>query len=85
MRTLMIASTLALCSCAGRPGVNALPPLVEYTPTFQKQMKAELPTVRACCPNTNEFVKDSIKLRDKIKAGHKVQKKSPFRLFKRGE
>jgi hypothetical protein len=83
MTMLTLVSTLAISSCAGKPSANALPPLVEYTPTFQKQLKAELPTVRACCPNTNTFVKDSIKLRDKVRAGHTMQGKTPFRLFKR--
>lgn len=82
MRVLFSVALLALAGCAHATG-NALPPLVEYSPTFQKQMKAELPTVRACCPNTNTFVKDSIKLRDKVRAGHELQQKKPFRLFKR--
>lgn len=79
----MIGSTLALCSCVTNG--NALPPLVTYSASFQKKMKVELPTVRACCPNTNEFVKDSIKLRDKVRAGHKLSNTQPFRLFQRGE
>lgn len=81
-RWLASVFVLALAGCGHATG-NALPPLVEYSPSFQQQMKSELPTVRKCCPATNEFVKDSIKLREKVKAGHHLQRKSPFKLFKR--
>lgn len=51
---------------------NALPPLKEYSKDFQTQLRTEQPTVRACCPNTNTFVKDSITLRNEVKAGKDI-------------
>lgn len=80
----MIAFALVLGGCSHAVG-NALPPLVEYSPKFQKELKAELPKVRACCPKTNTFVKDGIKLRDKIRAGHRLNQTKPFKVFKRGK
>ena len=78
----VIASFLALAGCAHATG-SALPPLVEYSPEFQKQLKTELQAARPTSPALNEFVKDSIKLRDKVRAGHKITKTKPFKLFKR--
>lgn len=59
--------------CASKPGVTALPPLVNYSREFQKELKAELPTVRKVAPRTAEAIKDYSKLRDMIRAGNAVQ------------
>jgi hypothetical protein len=82
MKTSTIVLTLALCSC-GHAAPSALPGLVDYSPEFQKEMKLELQEVRKIAPRTNEFIHDSIKLRDKVRAGHTLQKKGPFKLFRR--
>ena len=67
---------MALTGCASyRPKVSRLPDLVEYPREFQAGMKKELPTVRQCCPNSNTFIRDSVKLRDKIRAAKKVEAK----------
>jgi hypothetical protein len=88
MKTSTIGLTLALSSVAlagcGHATGSFLPPVKEYSATFQKEMKAELPAVRENAPRTYEFVKDGIKLRDKIRAGEKVQAREGggFRPFK---
>ena len=70
---LMAVLSSALCACAKRPGVTALPPLVTYSKQFQVDLKSELPQVRSCCPRTNTVVKDYSKLRDMIRKGNEVQ------------
>jgi hypothetical protein len=74
---------LALAGCGHATG-SFLPPIREYPASFQKEMKAELPGVRKTAPRTYEFVKDSVKLRDKIRAGNKIQDREtggPLRGF----
>jgi hypothetical protein len=66
------ALTVTLAGCLTATGSH-LPPITSYSPQFQKELKAELPEVRLNAPRTYEFIKDGIKLRDKIRAGEKVQ------------
>lgn len=85
MKRWTSAWTKALCSllvlgvfgCASKaavsPTMSALPSLKTYSKQFQAEMRGELPKVRACCPRTNEFVKDSVLLRDKIRRGQTVR------------
>lgn len=77
--TLMV---VALAGCGHASG-SFLPPIKAYNRDFQREMKAELQTVRSCCPNTTQFVTDSIKLRDKIRSGQAIQDKEGggFRPF----
>jgi hypothetical protein len=88
MKTSTIGLTLALSSVAlagcGHATGSFLPPVKEYSTSFQKEMKAELPLVREKAPRTYEFVVDGVKLRDKIRAGEKIQAKQGggFRPFK---
>lgn len=77
----VVAPLLLLAGCATAVRGNALPPVKTYSAEFQKGLKAELPTVRACCPNTNTFVKDHITLRDQVRAGKQITTKKPG-LFK---
>lgn len=69
----MIAFALVLGGCSHAVG-NALPNVKSYSPKFQKELRSELVTVRKCCPRTNQFVKDSVKLRDKVRAGKRITK-----------
>ena len=77
------ACLLALAGCASTG--NALPDLRSYDKSFQQQLKAELPTVRECCPATNRFIKDSVRTRQQIRRGHELQKRGGMRLFKRSD
>ena len=83
---LMLGGVFLIGGCASK-STSALPTLKKYPQAWQVELKNELTVVRACCPKTNEFVKDHVKLRDQIRAGHSYQKAdprgSPFRgLFK---
>jgi hypothetical protein len=83
---LMLALSSALTGCTGHATGSFLPDIKTYSPEFQKEMKAELPEVRRSAPRTYEFIKDGIKLRDKIRAGNAVQAKEPGgSVFKRLE
>jgi ribosomal protein S16 len=79
MKTLTIvlmlaASSYLLAGCsAGRATGSFLPDIKTYSPEFQREMKAELPEVRLNAPRTYEFIKDGIKLRDKVRAGKAIQ------------
>lgn len=87
MKALFKIAPLAVLLLAGCASVksNALPPLKEYSKQFQSGMKAELPTVRACCPNTNTFVNDAVTLRKQLRAGKAVQERGGglFKLFRK--
>jgi hypothetical protein len=73
---------LALAGCLTATGSH-LPSITNYSPQFQKELKAELPEVRLNAPRTYEFIKDGIKLRDKIRAGEKVQAQEGGGVFGR--
>ena len=79
LSSLLLALMLAGC---GHATGSFLPPIKTYSADFQKQMKAELPEVRLNAPRTYEFVTDGIKLRDKIRAGEKVQTREGRGVFK---
>ena len=65
------ASALALSGCMRVQG-SALPGLTPYSTTFQTQLAKEQPLVRECCPATSRFVKDSVRLRQKVRAGRAI-------------
>ena len=48
-------------------------------------MKKEMPLVRERAPHVNEFVKDGIKLRDKVRAGKQIieKRRGPLGIFKK--
>jgi ribosomal protein S16 len=70
---LMLAASSLLAGCAGHATGSFLPDIKTYSPEFQREMKAELPEVRLNAPRTYEFIKDGIKLRDKVRAGKAIQ------------
>jgi predicted small lipoprotein YifL len=83
---LMLALSSALAGCGQHATGSFLPDIKTYSPEFQKEMKAELPEVRRSAPRTYEFIKDGIKLRDKIRAGKAVQERETGgSVFKRLE
>jgi hypothetical protein len=70
---VLIAIALAGCSTPSARATS-LPPLVNYSKQFQKELLAEQPKVRACCPRAETVIKDYGKLRDMIRAGKAKQK-----------
>jgi ribosomal protein S16 len=85
---VLITLGLTLTGCAGQATGSFLPDIKTYSPQFQKELKAELPEVRLNAPRTYEFLKDGIKLRDKIRAGKAVQERevggSVFKRLEQG-
>ena len=78
-----LAIAFAMLAGCGHATGSFLPPVKQYSAQFQKELKAELPEVRLNAPRTYEFVTDGIKLRDKIRAGEKVQTREGGGMFKR--
>jgi hypothetical protein len=71
----VILATIALSGCVHqRARATALPPLVTYSPKFQKELLAEQPKIRDCCPRAETVIKDYSKLRDMIRAGKAKQR-----------
>lgn len=79
---IFITISVVLMSGCGTPRINgtALPPVKEYSKEFQAEMKKEMPLVREHAPHVNKFVQDQVKLRDKVRAGHKIIERRRGRL-----
>ena len=71
---IILVASLGGCLSTSAPpvSVSGVPLLKAYPQEFQDRLAAELADLRACCPAANEFVNDSVKLRRKVKAAHRL-------------